>query len=117
MGTDTSNVTHTRKGKFAPGNNAAAANRTKRQRGMARLIATETRSGLEMVEAALDIMRNKEHRDRLKAIDWLTIRLCGKVPDVVEVTGKDGQPLNPLAKVDVADLLALAKAQAPEGER
>lgn len=100
---------HDRRGKFASGNNARAEVRAKRQRGMARLIATETKSGEEMVRAALEIMRDGAHRDRLKAIDWLTVRMCGKVPDKIEVSGEDGKPLNPLAGLTPEQLLALLK--------
>lgn len=109
MSDDTSTVSHTRHGKFAPGNNMSTSIRAKRQRGMARLIATETKSGEEMVRAALEIMRDGTHRDRLKAIDWLTVRMCGKVPDKIEVSGEDGKPLNPLAGLTPEQLLALLK--------
>lgn len=108
--------THDRRGRFAKGNNAATENRAKRQRGMSRRIAQETRSGMELVELALEIARERGHRDQLKAIDWLTIRMCGKVPDKLEVSGEDGKPLSPLATYTPEQLLALAKAAPPTEE-
>lgn len=116
MNDDTKDVlptseSHDRRGKFAPGNNVRQDYRVKRQRGVARMIAQETRNGKEMVAVALEVMRDAAHRDRLKAADWLMTRFAGKVRDVIEVTGADGQPINPLANFTPEQLLALVKGE------
>ena len=102
---------HDRKGKFGGANDARTKAIRRRQRGLSRVLAQETRDGQEMAEVMLEIARDKGHRDRFKAADWVVTRLMGRAPEVIEVTGAGGKPLNPLSGVDVADLLALAKAQ------
>lgn len=106
---------HDRRGAFAPGNNARAKVKAKRTRGLARFLAQETEDGLEMGRVMLEIARDKGHRDRFKAADWVVVRLMGKPAEKVEVTGENGAPLNPLAKVSIEDLLALAKAKTEGG--
>lgn len=118
MSDDTSSVppTHDRRGKFSAGNNMGADIRRKRQRGIARLIGEQTRNGAEIVEAVLEILRDTGHRDRMKAADWLAKRWAGEVTKVLEVTGEDGKPLNPLHGFTAEQLLALASAKT-EGEK
>lgn len=102
---------HDRKGKFGGANDARTKAIRRRQRGLSRVLAQETRDGQEMAEVMLEIARDKGHRDRFKAADWVVTRLMGKAAEVVEVSGPNGAPLNPLSGVDVADLLALARAK------
>lgn len=102
---------HDTKGRAAKGNNLRGEVKAKRTRGLARFLAQETENGLEMGRVMLEIARDKDHRDRFKAADWVVVRLMGKPADKVEVTGAKGEPLNPLAKVSIEDLLALAKAK------
>lgn len=106
---------HDNKGRACKGNNLRGQIKAKRTRGLARFLAQETRDGQEMGEVMLRIARTNGHRDQLKAADLVLVRIMGKAPDRIEVTGKDGAPVNPLAKVDIADLLALAKAKTEEG--
>jgi hypothetical protein len=106
---------HDNKGRALPGNNLRAKVKEKRQRGLARMLAQETNNGLEMGAVMLEIARDAAHRDRFKAADWVVTRIMGKAPDKLEVTGKGGEPLNPLAKVSIEDLLALAKAKTEGG--
>lgn len=102
---------HDNRGRAAKGNNLRGEVRAKRTRGLARFLAQETENGLEMGRVMLEIARDASHRDRFKAADWVVVRLMGKPADKVEVTGAKGEPLNPLAKVSIEDLLALAKAR------
>ena len=106
---------HDRRGRFQAGNSARADSQRTRQRNTGVRIHQGTNGGRDLVDWMLAVAKEKGNRDRVKAIDWLWTRWAGKVPDVVEVTGKDGAPLNPLAGLDPAELLALAKAQPPEG--
>lgn len=106
---------HDSKGRAAMGNNLRGEVKAKRTRGLARFLAQETENGLEMGRVMLEIARDKGHRDRFKAADWVVVRLIGKPTESVEVTGKDGAPINPLANVSIEDLLALAKAKTEEG--
>lgn len=102
---------NSRDGTFKSGNRARTEVMAQRQRGMAKWIAKNTSSGIELAAAALEIARDASHRDRLKAIDWLTVRMCGKVPDKIEVSDADGRPLNPLAGLTAEQLLSLAKGE------
>lgn len=102
---------HDSKGRAAKGNNLRGEVKAKRTRGLARFLAQETRDGQEMGEVMLRIARKDGHRDQLKAAEAILVRIMGKPADKVEVTGKGGEPLNPLAKVSIEDLLALAKAK------
>lgn len=108
---DTPTHNHDRMGRAVKGNNLRGEVKQKRQRGLARMLAQQTENGLEMGRVMLEIARDPTHRDRFKAADWVVTRIMGKPPETLEVTGKDGKPINPLASVDVADLLALAKAK------
>lgn len=103
------NKNHDRKGRAAPGNNLRGEVKAKRQRGLARMLAQETENGLEMGRAMLEIARDKQHKDRFKAADWVVVRLMGKPPEQVEVSGPNGQPVNPLASWTPEQLLALTK--------
>jgi len=107
---------HDRRGRATPGNNLRGEVKAKRQRGLARMLAQETENGLEMGRVMLGIARDPQHRDRFKAADWVVVRLMGKPVEKIELTGQDGKPLSPLAGVDVADLLALARAETEEGK-
>lgn len=111
--TPTAGVTpnHDNKGRAAKGNNLRGEVKAKRTRGLARFLAQETRDGQEMGEVMLRIAREDGHRDQLKAAEAILIRIMGKPADSIEVTGKGGEPLNPLAKVSIEDLLALARAK------
>lgn len=106
---------HDTKGRACKGNNLRGEVRKKRQVGLARMLAQETENGLEMGRVMLEIARDAAHRDRFKAADWVIVRLMGRPPEKMELTGADGAPLSPLAKVSVEDLLALAKAKTEEG--
>lgn len=101
-------------GTVTEGSSLRALSFAKRARGVSRHIHNETRGGLEIVEVALEIMRDSEHRDRLKAAEFLMKRFAGKEPEAVNlsVTSPDGSVVSPLAGVSIADVLALAK-QAP----
>lgn len=105
---------HDTKGRACKGNNLRGEVKKKRQVGLARMLAQETENGLEMGRVMLEIARDPQHRDRFKAADWVVVRLMGKPAERMEVTGADGAPLSPLAKVSVEDLLALAKAKTEE---
>lgn len=102
---------HDRLGRAAPGNNLRAEAKKKKARGLARMLAQETENGLEMGRVMLEIARDATHRDRFKAADWVVTRVIGKPVEKIELTGQDGKSLNPFAGVDLADLLALAKAK------
>lgn len=104
---------HDRRGAFAEGNKAQQAKvegRVKRRAGLAQYLRQETRDGKEIGERMLLLARDKAHPAHFKALEWVDERVCGPRPTKVEVTGRGGKPLNPLSGVDVADLLALAKA-------
>lgn len=104
--------THDRRGKFAKGNNARTLARAKRRRGLERYLAQETNNGLEAGKVVVGIMRTEGHKQQFDAACYVIDALAEKLPDKVEVSGPGGKPLHPLSEVDVADLLALAKAGA-----
>ena len=106
---------HDRLGRAVRGNNLRGEVKQKRQRGLARMLAQQTENGLEMGRVMLEIARDPSHRDRFKAADWVVTRIMGKPPETLEVTGKDGAPISPLAGMTPAELLALATGQKPEG--
>jgi hypothetical protein len=107
---------HDRSGRFQAGNNARSGAQQVRQRNTGIRIHQGTNGGKDLVDWALEVAKDPGSRDRLKAIDWLWTRWAGKVPNVVEVTGKDGATLNPLAGWTPEQLLALATSK-PEGEK
>ena len=111
----TPEANHDRRGRATKGNNLRGEVKAKRQRGLARMLAQETQDGLEMGRVMLEIARDPSHRDRFKAADWVVIRLMGKPPEKLEVTGKDGTPINPLHSFTPEQLLALATSKPPEG--
>lgn len=103
-------VNHDRKGRLVSGNDVATVRMAKRARGLTRYLAEEMKEGRELGEIAVRIARNDEHPAQFKAVEWIGVRLLGKPKETVEISGPGGKPLNPLSGVDVADLLALAKA-------
>lgn len=102
---------HDRRGRLVTGNDIATVRMAKRARGLTRYLAEAMKDGEEVGEIMVRIARNDEHPSQYKAAEWIGVRLFGKPKETVEVTGAGGKPLNPLSGVDVADLLALAKAQ------
>lgn len=107
---------HDQRGRAAKGNNLRGEIKKKRTKGIARFLAQETDNGIEAARAIVEIMRDKGHRDRFKAADWVVVRLIGKAPDRMEVSGAEGKPLNPFEGWTPEALLALAKTK-PEGEK
>ena len=65
---------------FTKGNSGNRAGRPKGFAGVAKLIATETRDGAELVEFALQVFRDEDAdmRDRQAAHAWLSDRGLGK---------------------------------------
>lgn len=104
---------HDRLGRLAPGNNLRGEAKKKKARGLARYLSQNTRDGFEMADIMLSLARTDGHRDQFRATEWVLNRIYGPAPTKMEVTGKDGAPLSPLAKVPIEELLALAKAKTP----
>lgn len=95
-------VTATRdnSGRFVPGHRSNGG-RPKGFAGVARMILTETRDGAELVEFALETLRNEENemRDRLAAHSWLSDRGLGKPLQSLELHGVN-TPATPVRNFD-----------------
>lgn len=102
---------HTRRGKFAPGNNAWAEARARRQKNGAIRVGNATDKGKGIVDGMLEIARDPTHRDRYKALDWLWKLYAGKEVERLEVTGPGGAHLNPLHSFTPEQLLAFAQGR------
>ena len=80
-----------------------------RPRGLVRAIRDQTREGDELVAFVMRVFRGEVEgvrlRDRLEAATWLADRGFGKPTQGVELAGKDGDALVPIALVQavVAD--------------
>ena len=80
-----------------------------RPKGLVSAIREQTRNGEELVTFMLRVFRGEADgvrlRDRLDAATWLADRGFGKPTQAMELAGKDGEPLLPLAFIQtiVAD--------------
>lgn len=111
-------------GRFTGGH--ASANPTGRPlgfRGLARKISRETRGGDELVEYALEVLRDTkaETRDRMAALAWLSDRGFGRPLQSVELLADVGvtpqlDAARVLARLDTTTLRALADAAAAGGD-
>lgn len=102
---------HDRRGRALPGNNLRGEAKKRKARGLARYLAQNTRDGFEMADIMMSLARTDGHRDQFRAAEWVLNRIFGPAPTKLELTGAGGKPLNPLAGVDINELLALAKAK------
>ena len=107
-------------------------NRGGRPKGLAALIREKTDDGEEMVKIALGILRGTSKidrvsmftgkpykegpafKDRLEALKWLGDRGFGKALQAIELTGKDGRPIQ--TEQVRPDLSRLSDAQINELE-
>lgn len=95
-------------GRFVKGSTGNPGGITKRFKGLAAYIRTQTDDGRELADFALDVMRNREgvykHVDRWDAMRWLADRGFGKpVATTVEISGE--------APPDLPDLRDLTDEQ------
>jgi hypothetical protein len=79
-----------------------------RPKGLVSAIREQTRNGEELVTFMLRVLRGEAGarlRDRLDAATWLADRGFGKPTQAMELSGRDGEPLLPLAFIQtiVAD--------------
>lgn len=103
------------RGSFTSGNDAQKAKvegRVKRRAGLTKLLRDQTKNGIEVGERMLVLARDKSHPSHFKALEWIEARVCGPLPQRLEVTSANGKPFSPLHGIDIQHLLALAKAKA-----
>jgi hypothetical protein len=93
------------RGRFKPGG-PPGPGRPPGRAGMSRQILGATRDGAEMVEFALDVMRDeaRPHRDRWAALEWLADRGAGKSTQALEVDVEVGGDLGPLQTLDLREM-------------
>ena len=82
-------------GRWAPGTSGNLAGRPKGNAGLAAYIKDRTRSGVEIAEFVMDVMRGRKRgasmAERFSAAYWLADRAFGKVPQ--RLAGDEGEPL------------------------
>ena len=64
-----------------------------RPQGLAFFIRENTKDGKELAEIMLQIARDPNHRERVKTIEWLADRGFGRSVTTLEISGKDGGPI------------------------
>jgi hypothetical protein len=80
--------------RFRPGETGNPGGRPRGTMQFAELIAEETRNGAEMVEYALAVLRSRCRKaPKVWAVEYLTERMLGRAPQSIELTGKNGPPV------------------------
>src|SRR5712692_3697306 len=100
QGKNSRRAAHLQRYRFKAGQSGNPDGRPRGTREFAELIAGETRGGEELVEFALKVFRGEEEfrsEDQWNAMRWaaeyLTERMLGRAPQTIELTGKDGGPI------------------------
>ena len=70
-------------------------------RNFAKLIRESTRDGAELIEFALDVMRDGACpvSERLRALDWLADRMLGRAPQQIVMDGELTVPSRDLSRL------------------
>jgi hypothetical protein len=85
---------HLKQYRFKAGQSGNPDGRPRGTREFAELIAEETRGGAELVEYALAVLRSRSQKaPKVWAVEYLTERMLGRAPQSIELSGKDGVPV------------------------
>lgn len=97
--------------KGVPQTHVRRGGRPKGFRGLAKMIAKETRDGRELVEYALEVFRGEKtmRHEKWEALQWLADRGFGKPLTMIDLDAAVDGPTTPV-KLDLAKLNAKQRA-------